>query len=110
MDLNSTYHKLYEANGEKEITLNSHEAGELLDYLEHVGWILSFRKNRIMKVRMFVWYSRPKGLPDWFIHGADKEVSWKDIQEVFDAGINVRLTHQDDIILFCVDDKGFTQR
>lgn len=37
-DINSLYHKLYFANGEKEVTLTPYEAGELLDYLDWVAY------------------------------------------------------------------------
>ncbi len=35
-DINSSYRKLYEANGEKEVTLTAEEADELLDFLQYV--------------------------------------------------------------------------
>ncbi len=43
-DINGIYHKLYEANGEKEVLLNADEADELLAYLEYVSWIMNNRK------------------------------------------------------------------
>jgi hypothetical protein len=38
-DIDSTYHKLYESNGEKEVLLTAHEADELLDYLDYMAHI-----------------------------------------------------------------------
>src|SRR5574338_1601262 len=38
-DIQSTYNKLYEANGEKEVTLTAQEADELLDYIQYVTWL-----------------------------------------------------------------------
>lgn len=38
-DINSAYNKLYEANGEKEVTLTAEEADELLDYIQYVSWL-----------------------------------------------------------------------
>lgn len=44
-DISSTYQKLYEANGKTEVLLTAHEADELLDYLEYVGWLTNPPKN-----------------------------------------------------------------
>lgn len=44
-DISSTYNKLYEADGEKEVTLTAHEADELLDYLQYVIWLTNPPKD-----------------------------------------------------------------
>lgn len=42
-DLQSVYDKLYEADGEKEVTLTAKEVGDLLDYMEYMTWLNSPR-------------------------------------------------------------------
>jgi tetrahydrodipicolinate N-succinyltransferase len=44
-DIGSVYDKLYEADGEKEVTLTSQEADELLSYLQYVTWLTNPPKN-----------------------------------------------------------------
>ena len=40
-DIDSAYYKLYESSGDKEVNLTAHEADELLDYIQYVGWMLN---------------------------------------------------------------------
>lgn len=44
-DIGSTYDKLYEANGEKEVVLTAQEADELLSYLQYVIWLTNPPKD-----------------------------------------------------------------
>jgi len=44
-DIGSAYHKLYEANGQKEVTLTVAEADALLDYLQYVAWLTNPPKD-----------------------------------------------------------------
>jgi len=61
-DIASAYDKLYEANGEKEVTLTAQEADELLDYLEYIRWLtnppegIDWRKY--LELRKNEWNSR----------------------------------------------------
>lgn len=38
-DIGSAYNKLYEADGEREVTLTAQEADELLSYIQYVTWL-----------------------------------------------------------------------
>jgi hypothetical protein len=53
-------------------------------------------------------------LPDWFAHQTTIDISWEQIKELYDSGINVMLKHcfetdPSEMIVF-VDDQGFGQR
>jgi hypothetical protein len=54
-DISSAYNKLYEANGEKEVTLTAYEADELLDYIQYIAWLTNPPKDtewyQIIKAR-----------------------------------------------------------
>ena len=54
-DISSAYSKLYEANGEREVTLTAHEADELLDYIQHMAWLTNPPKDtewyKVLKAR-----------------------------------------------------------
>jgi hypothetical protein len=62
-----------------------------------------------MKVIMVDWINTPN-LPEWFISGQDAEVSWDDIQKLFESGINIMLVHSEPSSVLYVDYKRFTQR
>lgn len=64
-----------------------------------------------MQVSMYDWAGNSKGLPSWFKHQTVAEVSWEQIQELFDTGKNVMLCHaQDGIVILYIDSLRFTQR
>ncbi len=54
-DISSTYNKLYEANGEKEVILSAAEADELLDYIQYMAWLTNPPKDtewyQVLKTR-----------------------------------------------------------
>lgn len=61
-----------------------------------------------MKVSMCEWIpGQIKNLPAWFKHGQEAEVTWAQIQELYDCGANVLLTHSG---LLAVDTMRFQQR
>lgn len=64
-----------------------------------------------MKVLMCNWAGTAKNLPAWFKHDKEAEVSWEQIQELYETGNNVMMKHVPSLghILF-VDDRGFGQR
>lgn len=64
-----------------------------------------------MKVSLYDWDGDCKGLPSWFQHLTIAEVSWEQIQELFDTGHNVKLIHgTDGLVILYVSAKDFSQR
>lgn len=53
----------------------------------------------------------PKGLPEWFQHGTGAEITFAQLQELFDLKINTQIRHLDDGSIFLlVDTRNFSQR
>ena len=49
-------------------------------------------------------------LPEWFVHGKDIDLTVEQIQELFDTGNNVMMTHNEPDNYLWVDSKMFRQR
>jgi len=66
-----------------------------------------------MKASLYIWRHNPPNLPTWFQHKAIAEVSWEQIKELYELGINVKLINTSDIseidIILYVDTGLFTR-
>ena len=63
-----------------------------------------------MKVHMVEWVGGIKNLPAWFKHGEEANVTWQDIEDLYNTGNSVMLSHGNSCMILWVDNKRFTQR
>lgn len=65
-----------------------------------------------MKVLMCKW-APLNIIPSWFKNGEKAEVSWKNIEELYELGYSVMIVHprnDSELALLNIDTKRFTQR
>jgi hypothetical protein len=63
-----------------------------------------------MKIAMCNWCGEKMDLPAWFKHGEEAEVSWDQIQDLYESGINVMMLFSKGSRILAVDTKRFGQR
>ncbi len=63
-----------------------------------------------MKCLMYKWVGKIKNLPAWFKHQEYAELSWDQINELYQTGNNIMLKHSEGENILFVDDRGFSQR
>lgn len=62
-----------------------------------------------IKVRMIDWFGGADNKPDWFIHREHAEITYKQIQELHEAGLSIMLRSPDKngICVLAISDSGF---
>jgi len=62
-----------------------------------------------IKVRMIDWFGGADNKPDWFVHRENAEITYKQIQELHEAGFSIMLKRPDKngICVLAISDSGF---
>jgi hypothetical protein len=60
-------------------------------------------------VTLYVWRNKPKNLPEWFKHQTISDVSWDQVRELHELGINILLKTGDSGTILYVDTSMFRQ-
>lgn len=66
-----------------------------------------------MKAILLQWKDKPANLPSWFDHTKEMDISWDQIQELYECGVNLMIKHDrlggDHTAVIYVDWKGFSR-
>ena len=67
----------------------------------------------MLKVLMCNWYGKKNVenmAPSWFVHDQTLEISWDQLKELYETGLNIKLSHKENgLSLLGVSDTGFGQ-
>ena len=63
-----------------------------------------------MAVWAYLGEKEHKLIPEWFMPNEEREISWKQIEELFATGLNVMLYHGEKHNVIWIDDRRFTTR